>query len=485
MRVVHVAIFTALLSLSAHATTHVVNPDGSGDFPTIQAAIDISAEGDTIKLGDGVFTGPGNRDLSFGIFAGLMCSASGDPDACFMDLEGHPIGDTGFYQFFDIEGIGFENGSKLQLEFSGVDFRNCRFENNEGVVYNSNYLDSYTYARFYDCDFLECYGDVVNSGGVSLEGCRFEGNTGRVVRALGLSINNSVFIGNEHDGSLVANHSYDTIFGSAYLNNVHFFANDVENCYFVGYGIIVELIGCSFVYNQGNSIRSMNCGLEIDACTFAGNRGSVGADIYIEAWDDYYFNHLYLSNCILSFRTEGEVLSTFGEYLPELSVECTDIYGNAAGDWTGLLSPFAGIDGNFSEHPQFCNWTAGDISLYSTSPCLPGGNDCGVLIGAEGEGCDNPTSTESPALGSLALTAHPNPFNPKTRFSFNLPEPGPVSLAIYDVSGRRVVKLLDKSQMPAGEQVLDWSAEGLSSGIYLARLETSQEIKEIKIDLLR
>jgi hypothetical protein len=485
MRMVYAVSVFVLLSASAQATTHVVNPDGSGDLPTIQAAIDVSAEGDTIKLAEGVFTGPGNRDLSFGIFAGVMCSAGGDPGACILDLEGHPIGNTGFYQFFDIEGIGFENGSKLRLEFSGVDFRNCRFVNNEGAVHNTNYLDGYNYARFYDCEFLECSGSVISSGGVVLEGCLFEGNRGSAVNALGLSISNCFFIDNKHDDALISNRSFDTIFGSAYLSNCNFFANDVESCYFVGYGMIVELIGCSFVYNEGTAITSLNCGLEIDACTFAGNRGSEGADIIIEAWDEYYFNHLYLSRSIFSFRTEGEVLSTFGEFPPDMSVECTDIYGNVAGDWTGLLSPFAGVDGNFSEHPQFCNWTAGDVTLYSTSPCLPGGNDCGVLIGAAGEGCDNPTSVESPAPSSLALAAHPNPFNPKTRFTFNLPEPGPVSLAIYDVSGRRVVKLLDKTQMPAGEQVLDWSAEGLSSGIYLARLVTPQAIKEIKIDLLR
>ena len=43
------------------ATTYLVNPEGTGDFPTIQAAIDAVVDGDIIELNDGTFTGDGNR----------------------------------------------------------------------------------------------------------------------------------------------------------------------------------------------------------------------------------------------------------------------------------------------------------------------------------------------------------------------------------------------------------------------------------------
>jgi hypothetical protein len=43
-----------------------VAPDGSGDAPTIQAAIDSSAPQDVVELADGTFIGPGNRDLDLG-----------------------------------------------------------------------------------------------------------------------------------------------------------------------------------------------------------------------------------------------------------------------------------------------------------------------------------------------------------------------------------------------------------------------------------
>ncbi|MGH9360794.1 MAG: hypothetical protein ACRD2T_02680, partial [Thermoanaerobaculia bacterium] len=36
-----------------------------GEHPTIQAAIDAAASGDTVLLADGVHRGAGNRDLDF------------------------------------------------------------------------------------------------------------------------------------------------------------------------------------------------------------------------------------------------------------------------------------------------------------------------------------------------------------------------------------------------------------------------------------
>ena len=42
-----------VLAFTASATTYVIEPDGSGDFPTIQAAINASSDGDIIELADG------------------------------------------------------------------------------------------------------------------------------------------------------------------------------------------------------------------------------------------------------------------------------------------------------------------------------------------------------------------------------------------------------------------------------------------------
>jgi hypothetical protein len=88
-------VLTALViligSAPAMATTYLVNPDGSGDFATIQDAIDASSADDTILLGDGTFTGVGNRDLEIRRPL-IFMSAGGDPALCVVDAEGEPLG---------------------------------------------------------------------------------------------------------------------------------------------------------------------------------------------------------------------------------------------------------------------------------------------------------------------------------------------------------------------------------------------------------
>jgi hypothetical protein len=72
----------------APAATYVVLPDGSGDFPTIQAAVDVVVIGDFIELADGTYRGPGNRDIDFHGKAICIRSQSGVPDRCVIDCEG-------------------------------------------------------------------------------------------------------------------------------------------------------------------------------------------------------------------------------------------------------------------------------------------------------------------------------------------------------------------------------------------------------------
>ncbi len=76
------------LAFTASGATYVVEPDGSGDFPTIQAAINASSDGDIIELADGTFTGAGNRDVDFTGRAVTVRSQSGDPETCVIDCEG-------------------------------------------------------------------------------------------------------------------------------------------------------------------------------------------------------------------------------------------------------------------------------------------------------------------------------------------------------------------------------------------------------------
>ncbi len=80
--------FVLLPTAPVRAATWTVYPDGSGDAPTIAAAIDSLSTGDVIELGDGVFTGDGNRDLYNMEKGFVLRSQSNNPEACIIDCQG-------------------------------------------------------------------------------------------------------------------------------------------------------------------------------------------------------------------------------------------------------------------------------------------------------------------------------------------------------------------------------------------------------------
>ncbi|MFN8176644.1 MAG: T9SS type A sorting domain-containing protein [bacterium] len=84
-----------------------------------------------------------------------------------------------------------------------------------------------------------------------------------------------------------------------------------------------------------------------------------------------------------------------------------------------------------------------------------------------------PESGEAREVGS-PLRVFPNPGTAGAYvFSFDLPAPGPVTLAIYDVAGRRVGAALS-GVLPRGAQAVRWS--GLPAhGVYFARLTSAHQ----------
>ncbi|MBM3286366.1 MAG: hypothetical protein FJY88_03305 [Candidatus Eisenbacteria bacterium] len=86
MRQLLLSIALALFASStSFAETYVVLPDGTGDFPTIQAGLDAVVPGDVIELTAGTYTGDGNRDLDFLGKDVTVRSQTGDPATCVLD----------------------------------------------------------------------------------------------------------------------------------------------------------------------------------------------------------------------------------------------------------------------------------------------------------------------------------------------------------------------------------------------------------------
>ncbi|HXF99924.1 MAG TPA: T9SS type A sorting domain-containing protein, partial [Bacteroidota bacterium] len=65
---------------------------------------------------------------------------------------------------------------------------------------------------------------------------------------------------------------------------------------------------------------------------------------------------------------------------------------------------------------------------------------------------------------------YPNPFNPKTSLSISLPGEARVDLSVYDLTGRKVLTLM-QTTLPAGTHRVAVDGAGLASGVYFCRLQ--------------
>ncbi|MEN9838686.1 MAG: hypothetical protein RL177_165, partial [Bacteroidota bacterium] len=69
---------------------------------------------------------------------------------------------------------------------------------------------------------------------------------------------------------------------------------------------------------------------------------------------------------------------------------------------------------------------------------------------------------------------YPNPFNPSTMIAYALAAESSTRLSVFDVLGREVAVLVDSHQSAGHYQVV-FDATGLSSGLYLIRLQVGAE----------
>jgi hypothetical protein len=79
---------------------------------------------------------------------------------------------------------------------------------------------------------------------------------------------------------------------------------------------------------------------------------------------------------------------------------------------------------------------------------------------------------------------HPNPFNPTTSISFNLPAAGQVSLKVFDISGKEVAGLVN-NYLEAGRHSINFDASALSSGVYYYKLASGNNVSMRKMLLIK
>ena len=119
------------------------------------------------------------------------------------------------------------------------------------------------------------------------------------------------------------------------------------------------------------------------------------------------------------------------------------------------------------------------LAISDGGPVVPDWNNWG-------ESFADPQATGlSTAPTEFALyPAYPNPFNPETNLRFSIPEPGNVSLVLYDVQGKEVARLVE-GWRSAGLHEVTLDGSDLSSGIYFALLTAGSFQETSKLLLIK
>ncbi len=99
------------------------------------------------------------------------------------------------------------------------------------------------------------------------------------------------------------------------------------------------------------------------------------------------------------------------------------------------------------------------------------------------EAAPTPVSGSAP---SFTLAApYPSPVTGTATIDFTMGTAGRVSIAVYDVAGRRVASLLDTSSRAAGPGSVSFNASSIPSGVYFVKMQTSSQTLTKKITVVK
>ena len=499
----------------------LVVPD---DFPTIQAALDAAAGGDSVMIRAGTYAEAltlAGKDLTvFGESRAEATVVTGSQARRVLDLGAGVTLGTVLSDLTFRDGAGVDRGAGIRLEGgASPTIRRCRFVANVAFCWT--------------CD---TYGGGLAAGSGSIpviEDCLFSDNStqifdlwtygsgGAIYAGSGsnLTIRRSTFRGN------VAVAFEGGPGGAIFVSTAG--VASVEECTFDGNGAgggagifsegIVEVLRSTFTANQASYGTGIFCRgtfllaeniLFDNECfgasesggtvlvdgsghvrrnTIAFNRGSC-PDAGIVAWSMAGLaiaNNIVAMNGGIGMVIEAPVPGTFA---------CNDVWGNERGgapaNYCGGCPDLTGIDGNISRDPLFCDGPDRDLRLHLDSPCAPGAGACG-LIGALGEGCgvSAVAGTEPGPAAGLVVDPRQNPAAPPITIAFTLAAGGAVRLRIHDAAGRAVVSLGGGALAPGRHEVVwDGRTAGgrpAAAGVYFVELEAVGERRSERLVLIR
>lgn len=324
--------------------TFVVDPSGAGDFLTIQEGLNAVANGDTLLLVPGLYTGPGNQNLLITGVSPVVMGTGRVRQETVIDCQGSG---RGFYIGGGaapvIENLTVTNGDTLRgggmyLEGTSPMLRNVRFLFNRAGH--------------------EGGGLFCRNGSPALSDVLFDDNIALVA-----------------GGAIHCQNSSMALTGVTFNNNAAQGSGGGMSCIFS----TPDLSECVFWRNSAIFGAGIYCGSSdpaVTSCTFALNEAEEGAGLY--AADA---SSPSIRRSIIAFSAHGKPMDCGSGSDPFTSHCC--IYANADGDT---------LCGDYSTSmlyvdPLFCGLESGDLTLRTSSPCLPDNNQWDILIGALGAGC--------------------------------------------------------------------------------------------------
>ena len=157
--------------------------------------------------------------------------------------------------------------------------------------------------------------------------------------------------------------------------------------------------------------------------------------------------------------------------------------------WNGELTdiPAIGVDSEFGE--MYVGYAeAGDKISFKVLDA-----STGELVEMDSEGniewshfnmsVINLTDKFLPTEVSLS-NAYPNPFNPVTMLTYDVPSDIVVSMGVYDVRGRLVDELVN-GMREQGRYEVTWNADQHSSGVYMIKMTAGSTVKIQKVMLVK
>lgn len=456
--------------------------DGSLEAPyqTIARAMISSADGDTIRLKEGVYYEPFDFDGKQVVLESRTFEL--DDPQIILDtyFTSGPVGGT----CLTLSGTSNNNGTIRGLSFrggsepsgGGVEILNCSPTLEKLIIEgNSADIGGGIYLSGSDATLIDL---TIRDNGASFGGGLYVTNGSPLIDGLVIE-NNIAYWG----GGIYFENAEPFVINSVLRNNEAF----IEGAGLYHSGGSGRIKWTAFEYNNGydygGGIVAHQATIDLDQVTFGGNISGVGSAMAL------YSSVINIENSIL-WGNNGPVI-----YSPETSgvtyLEAN--YSNIEGgeelfsDYLNII--FTTQGGIINEDPSYCSVNDSLFALQETSICQTASDSSGV-IGAYEQICEQVNVDQIIQLDDFVLLQnYPNPFNPVTEITFQLIEDGYFSLEIFDVKGN-LVKRLKAGQGMAGRHVLVWDStdevgQKVSSGVYFYRLKTPKRSETNSMLLLK